>query len=132
PAWLDGRFAGNRSRDFISVSNGILDVAKLLDADRQDDDYLLPHSPFWFCTSCVPYDYNPNANWPLWDAFLSKNLQDNDDQIRQLQEWFGYCLTHDTSQQKFLMMEGRGRNGKSVICAALTALLGQENVSSVP
>jgi P4 family phage/plasmid primase-like protien len=34
--------------------------------------------------------------------------------------------------QKFLMMVGEGANGKSVVCAVLTGMLGENNVSSVP
>lgn len=132
PAWLDDRYPVSRDRDFIAVENGILDVAMLLDDENEPGRCLLPHSPFWFSASCVPYPFNPSAECTHWEGFLNTNLLGRDEQIRILQEWFGYCLTNDVSQQKFLMMEGRGRNGKSVICAALTALLGQENVSTVP
>jgi putative DNA primase/helicase len=44
---------------------------------------------------------------------------------------FGYCLTPDTSQQRFVVAVGEGQNGKSVALDVLTALLGPENVSHV-
>src|SRR5262249_19280874 len=49
-----------------------------------------------------------------------------------LQEWFGCCLLFDTTHQSFLVLEGEGSNGKSVVCAVLAALLGTDNVSHVP
>jgi P4 family phage/plasmid primase-like protien len=48
-----------------------------------------------------------------------------------LQEWFGYCLTYDTSHHKLLLLHGEGANGKSVICGALEALIGRDNCSNV-
>ena len=51
--------------------------------------------------------------------------------IAFMQEWFGYCLVIDTSRQKFLMLEGPGANGKSVLLAILEGLVGRENCSSV-
>jgi P4 family phage/plasmid primase-like protien len=51
---------------------------------------------------------------------------------RLLQQWTGYCLIHDTSEQRALMMFGEGNNGKSVVCAVFDALLGADNISTVP
>jgi putative DNA primase/helicase len=63
---------------------------------------------------------------------LHRVLDNDAESMATVQEWFGYCLTHDTSLQKFLFLEGEGNNGKSVLCAALIALLGRQNVSHVP
>ena len=49
-----------------------------------------------------------------------------------LREIFGYCLTYDTSLQKFFLFEGVGANGKGVVLRILTILLGEANVSSLP
>ena len=46
-----------------------------------------------------------------------------------LQEWFGYCLTGDTSQQKMMLMVGPKRSGKGTIARVLTRLIGNGNVS---
>src|SRR5262249_16707043 len=45
-----------------------------------------------------------------------------------LQDWFGYCLTPDTSQQKILMLVGPKRSGKGTIARILTQLIGPANV----
>jgi P4 family phage/plasmid primase-like protien len=93
--------------------------------------FLLPHTPRFFTTVSLPYNFDPRANCPIWLEFLKRNLENDPERIAMLQEWFGYCVTFDTSYQKFLLLEGEGSNGKSVICAAFTAFLGQKNVSHV-
>src|SRR5262249_23381550 len=51
--------------------------------------------------------------------------------IRELRS-LGYCLTADTRYHKFLIVEGDGENGKSVLLDTLASLLGPANVSRVP
>jgi hypothetical protein len=69
---------------------------------------------------------------PRWLRFLEEVLEGDKDRISLLQEWFGYCLTHDTSLHAFMVLEGSGANGKSVVCEILTKMLGVDNVSNVP
>lgn len=124
--WLDG--TARERRNYVAMRNGVLDLDAVI-ADR--DDYLLPHSAQWFSTASLPFPYDPNANCPTWKAFLDYNLRGDKELICRLQEWAGYLLLPDTGYQKFLLMKGDGSNGKSVYMAAITAMLGQENVSNV-
>jgi len=127
PSWLLASGA-EHAPDCISVENGILDLATLL---RDELNCFKPHSPLFFSCVAVPYAFDPNAECPGWLKFLEEVLPDP--QSRELlRQWFGYCLTHDTSQHRFLILEGEGRNGKSVVCDILRALLGEDNVSAVP
>jgi len=132
PAWISlpagSQLARRDCRDFIALENGILDVGKLL---TDGESALLPHSPRWFSPVAMEFCFEPEADCPHWKAFVERNLEADPERAEMLQEWFGYCLTIDTSFQRFLFLEGEGSNGKSVICAALTALLGQDNVSHV-
>jgi P4 family phage/plasmid primase-like protien len=80
----------------------------------------------------LPYRYDPKADCPEWKGVLNRNLEGDQERIDLLQEWFGYCLVRTTDAQKFLILVGEGGNGKSVILAALHAVLGRENVSTVP
>jgi putative DNA primase/helicase len=63
---------------------------------------------------------------------LGTNLEGDADRIALLQEFFGYALVHTTDAQRCLILIGEGGNGKSVVLAGLHALLGAENVSTVP
>lgn len=126
PAWV-GPAEGTPGCDTVALRNGLLRL-------RPDGTAagLRSATPDWFSPICLPMDYVPTAACPKWLAFLGKNLEGDADRIGLLQEFFGYCLLPDTSRQRFLMLEGDGSNGKSVVCAALAALLGPRNVSHVP
>lgn len=91
-------------------------------------------TPRLFNTSALPFAYDPNAPRPKrWLAFLEEVFSDSSGEtvdevaIDLLQQWFGYCLTPDTSQQKMLLIVGPKRSGKGTISKVLTALIGAEN-----
>jgi putative DNA primase/helicase len=133
-AWIDGDGDESGHQNYVAMENGILDLDRLLENRPQDSigDVLLPHSPRWFSTVRLPYAFDPQAKCPKWDAFLERNLELDPERIKLLQEWAGYLLLPDTGQQKFLVMEGEGANGKSVYCAAIAAMLGTENCEHIP
>lgn len=81
--------------------------------------------------TALPYEYDPNASCPSWTKFIAETLPDLDSQ-QFIQEWFGYNIMPAwTANNKSLLMEGKGANGKSVVCTVLRQLLGPENVSHV-
>ena len=125
PAWLG---AGDRG-DLLAVSNGLLDVARLI---QGDDGCLAEPTPEWFSPVVLPVRFDPSAECPRWTTFLDEVLEGDPERIGLLQEWFGYCLIFDTTLQKFLLMEGDGANGKTVTLDILITLLGADNVSHVP
>lgn len=127
PAWLDEREAD--PSEMVPVANGILNLSRLLGGHV--DSAVYPHTPHWFSQVCLPYEFDLDAECPRWNKFLERNLEGDEDRKTLLQQWFGYCLTTDTSHQKFLLLEGEGKNGKSVICACLAAMLGEGNCSHV-
>ncbi len=117
-----------RTGEFIAMKNGILDLSRVLAGEK---NVLIPHSPNWFSPVCLPYEFNPDAECPLWFDVLCKSLDGDFDLTCLLQEWFGYLLAKGTHQQKFAILYGEGGTGKSTTCAALQAMLGYLNVSSV-
>ena len=131
PCWLDGQV--RERRNYISMKNGILDLGRLLE-NRDGDtiaDVMRPHSPKWFSTFALDYEFKPDAQCPIWEAFLKKNLGGDQELIDLFQEWCGYVLSPRNDMQKFLAMEGDGSNGKSVVFAVVQAVLGKENCSFV-
>ena len=126
--WI-GSDGTREHRNYVSLKNGILDMDAVL---SDSDDVLLPHTPEWFSTISLPYDFDPEAKCPRWEAFLNKMMDGDETFIKLLQEWAGYMLLPDTGEQKFLANEGEGGNGKSVFCAAISAMVGTENCSFVP
>ena len=130
-SWISKNKERLKRKGYTSMENGILDLDAAFDEDN-NNDVLLPHSPDWFSTVSLPFEFQPNAQCPRWEAFLERNLEMDPERIRILQEWAGYLLTPDTGQQKFLVLEGEGANGKSVYLAGITAMLGLDNVSNIP
>ena len=126
PFWVDRKPTGDQ---FTGLQNGVLNVTQYI---AGQSNAIVPCSPNWFSTVALPYSYDPKAECPKWYAFLERNLEADAERINILQEWFGLCLVFDTSFQKFLLLVGEGSNGKSVVCAVLTAVLGEANVSNVP
>ncbi len=101
-------------------------------ADQDLDQCFRPNSPDWFSTVTIPYDFDPEAKCQRFEDIMDHNLDMDPEKVKVLQEWAGYVLMPDTGEQKFLILEGEGSNGKSVYVAAITAMLGEDNVSTVP
>ena len=110
-----------KPNNIIAYNNGLLDIEGYLKGNKT----LLPHTPLWVSPVCLPYDFNPDATCPQWEAFLQQVFPDGE-QIGLLQEWFGYCLTHDTSLQKCMVWMGLTRGGKGTTWEVLKYLLGEE------
>jgi putative DNA primase/helicase len=100
-----------------------------------------PH-PNFFGLHALDYDFDPAAPKPMeWLRFLGAEpitktslvklqLWPKDlESIMCLQEWMGYLLTCDTSQQKILGLIGPRRCGKGTISRVIRALVGTPNVA---
>ena len=75
--------------------------------------------------AAVPFDYDGDALDPeRWDAFLAELWGEDVEQVRALQEWFGYVISGRTDEQKIMLLCGPTRGGKGAIARVLTALVG--------
>lgn len=127
PAWLDEPQEDRPASEIVSFRNGLVHVTKYL-ADGKD--YEIPHTPRFFTVNAMDFVFDPSAPQPkAWLAFLHDLWPRSDDSIRELQKWFGYALTADTSQQKILALIGPPRSGKGTIVRVLIALVGAANVA---
>jgi putative DNA primase/helicase len=128
PAWINDA-DGPTPTDLIPFENGLLHLPSYL-AGADESEYLLPHTPDFFTTFCLPFPFDPTAKCPTWQKFLLTSLGDEMAKIHLLQQWFGYNLAQDTSLHKFMMFRGVKRSGKGTAMAALEAIIGEENVGS--
>jgi putative DNA primase/helicase len=116
PCWLDDRASGQ----IVAVRNGLLDI---------NTRELHPHTPLYFCTVSVPFDYDPSAPTPRrWLDFLGELWPDEPEAIDATGEWAGYLISGRRDLQKICLMVGPTRGGKGVIGRILTALIGKPNV----
>jgi putative DNA primase/helicase len=125
PSWI-GASDFPQPENLIAFDNGLLDLKRTV---AGDDAPLMDHTPRWFSTNCLRHSFDPEATCPKWTEFLNQVFEEDEERIRALAQWFGYCLTLDIRQQKFAMLIGPPRSGKGTITTILAALLGDENVA---
>lgn len=125
PAWLnvDGEAPPNETMQRFPAHELLACPSKLLHIPTGRE---LPATPLLWNTNAVEFDYDPRAPRPKqWLAFLNQLFGDDTESRQLLQEWFGYCLTADTRQQKALLVIGPPRSGKGTMARVLRALVGQ-------
>ena len=87
-------------------------------------------TPQYFAVNALDFDPDLCARPPEhWHQFMHQLFDGDLESLELLQEWFGYCLTGDTSQQKMLLTVGPKRSGKGTIARVLTHLIGMGNVA---
>lgn len=104
----------------IIFDNGVLNV---------DTGQLAPHVKEYYSTILLPYNYDPTAPAPNWQAFLHDVFDGDEDRIALLQEWLGYLLINDYRHHKIMMLLGPPRCGKGTIGRVLEHLVGDANFS---
>lgn len=125
PCWIDeGRIWD--PRDLLPAINGVFHIPSLLD---RKGDHVKP-TPLLFSTFVLDYPIRLDAPAPIeWLQFLDEIWGKDPQSIQTLQEFMGYCLTPDTSQQKILSLFGPKRSGKGVIARVMTGVIGAKNVA---
>lgn len=120
PCWLDNRHDRPDPRDLLPCRSSLLHLPTM----RR-----MQPTPLFFCVNALDFDHDPAAPEPAqWQGFLSQLFEDDLRSWDLLQEWFGYCLVPDTSQQKMLLIVGPKRSGKGTIARVLRKLAGPGNV----
>lgn len=121
PCWLSKEYETGNPKHILTFQNGYLDI-------KRDDFKLQKLTPHFFSLSSYPYNFNVNATCALWKKFLEEIFVDDPLKITLLQEWFGYNLIPDNSQEKFMMLLGPTRAGKGTILDVLAYILGNDQV----
>lgn len=104
----------------INFANGVLDM---------NTNEWFEHTPLLRSRNILPYNYDHTATCPEWLKFLDSVWGNSDLEplIEQLQMWFGYILTDDTSQHKMAIISGESRSGKGTISRVMRNMLGKHN-----
>jgi putative DNA primase/helicase len=122
PAWLAGADDLPPATEMLALGNGLLHLAS---------GDLYPPTPSHFGLTASDVAFDPDAPDPKhWLAFLGDLFGADEGAIIALQDWFGYALSPDTSQQKILFVVGPRRSGKGTIARVLTALIGRDSVAN--
>jgi putative DNA primase/helicase len=105
----------DRDNWLLGTPGGVVDLrtGQLREADRSD-----------FITKLTAAAPAAVADCPLWLKFLREATDGDNDLIRFLQQWLGYCLTGDTREHALLFIYGSGGNGKGVFLNTVSKILG--------
>jgi putative DNA primase/helicase len=115
----------NNKKVLINLLNGTFEIS------QKGKVKLRPFDSKDFITYQLPFNYDPRAKAPLFEAYLNKVLPDIESQ-KVLAEYLGYVFIKNggfLKLEKALILYGTGANGKSVFFEIVNALLGAENVS---
>ncbi len=115
---LISRDSVNNLAHIINLKNGLYDLK---------EDKFKPHTPKLLSTVQIPVNYDPNAECPRIDKFLSEIVSEEDKPV--LLEWIGYSMIPNNRMQKSVMLLGSGSNGKSVFLNLLTDFIGLKNTA---
>lgn len=115
---FNDRLTGN----MIPMQNGVLIF-------EDGNIELKPFKKEYFFKSLLPFEYNRDAEAPLFEKSLNRILPDK---VLQniLFEFFGSVFTKDLNHEKMLILHGQGSNGKSLIHNVINAVFGDENVTN--
>ncbi len=87
------------------------------------------HSPKYLFLYQIPVDFSKDIDCPKFKEFLNQIL--DDDSVKVIQEWFGYCLYRSYPFKKAIILLGERDTGKTTLLNVLIKFLGEENISGV-
>lgn len=114
----------NDQKNIIPIKNGVFSLETFNVAD---------HRPSNLNTYIIDVEIDTTTPPPppaLWMEKLTEIMPDALS-TRELQKFFGYCLTRETRHEKALLFIGPGGDGKGTILKILQALVGNQNTSNV-
>jgi len=105
----------------VAMANGIFDI---------DNKTMREHTPRYFNTWSLPFEYDPDAKCPQWIEFLEDVFEGDPDSIRTLRQFMGYFISGRYDLEKILALIGPSRSGKGTIADMIDALMGPKSVES--
>lgn len=103
----------------LPVANGVIDLRTGELTPGRPEDCLLRYSPITW--------EGLDAPCPEWERYVTEVMGDDPEMAAFLQRVFGYGITGLSREHVFLVLYGRGRNGKSVMVEIIQKVLGVEN-----
>jgi P4 family phage/plasmid primase-like protien len=111
----------NENLNKVAVENGILDIKK-----RELEEF----NPKYRFFNKLPVTFNKSKRINAIKEFFKEVLK-SDEEIKVMQEIFGYLLLRDYKMEKCFMFLGGGRNGKGKTLSLMKSFVGSENCSNL-
>ena len=106
----------------LPMANGVLDLKTGKLRPGRPDDYLLKSSSVEWKGIDEPC--------PNWERFLLQIMDGDADMVAFIRRVFGCGITGSVKEQKFIVLYGKGRNGKGIMTEMIQEALGGSNSSS--
>ncbi len=110
----------NQTKGLIPLKNGVLSKATKT---------LLPHSPGYRLTHCLPFDYDPVATCEPVVNWLGEAVGGKEDLREFLLAYLNAIVNQRSDLQCYLELIGSGGTGKSTFTNLAAALIGKENTA---
>jgi len=109
---FEGDSIWDSKQSVLVMKNGTLELDTLsLREHRQDD----------FATRALHYDYDPDAECPVFEYALNSTIEEAKDFF---QDFAGYCLTTETKYEIAVWLQGVPGSGKSTVLHGLKTMMG--------
>jgi len=107
-----------------NVKNGLLNIYT---------KELLPHRPSFISLIQYPVIYDPEAKAPIWEKCVAEWMSgpEQEDKIKLLKQFCGYCLSSSMLYDRALFMVGDGGNGKSTFIDTISMVIGPNATSHI-
>lgn len=112
----------------LNVMNGTLSLR----ATAQGLGPFRLHDRHDLITNLAPVEFDGSADCPLWERFVARVVDDDEELYRYMRRLVGYLLVGDASEQCLQFLYGVGANGKSVFCEVLLRLMGDYAITVSP
>jgi putative DNA primase/helicase len=113
----------NKEKHLLPLENGIFNL-RTFKLEPFDENIILTYK--------LPITYNPDAVAPNIISWIKEIVADEEN-IKLIQEFLGYCFYPDVPLHKSLWLYGGGRNGKTqLITGLLQRAIGDENTAIIP
>ena len=107
----------------INLENSVYDMVSGIN---------IPHDATLKFTKKANVSYDESKKCPHWEQFLREIFNDDKDLIKWIQKALGYSLTGKTSEQVMFILNGNGRNGKSVFLDVVSHIFGDYRTNIQP
>lgn len=106
----------------LPMANGVVDLRTGEIRPGRPDDWLVKSSPVEW--------QGIDAPCPHWEHFVTEIMGDDPEMASFLQRAFGYGVTGLAREHIFLVLFGRGRNGKSIMTEVIQTALGGKHAAT--
>lgn len=111
----DDTFEKNTGENLFNISNKTYDFKRKCFRDQTRDDFLTMKNELVF---------DEKSTCEKWNSYLNDVFLGDEALIHYVKKLIGYVITGRGNERLFIILNGKGKNGKSVFCEVLKKVLG--------